>query len=113
LTDKFKTDIMTKDTAEIWEKYGTDVLLGGMWGGRADYNMLAQKRSNSDGKKIGVYVSARYESVFGSGSGKAEVDKQYSESFETSSVFAQMNSRGGNNALISVLKILRHGQKYK
>jgi hypothetical protein len=101
LTDKFKTDIMTKDTAEIWEKYGTDVLLGGMWGGRADYNMLAQKRSNSDGKKIGVYVSARYESVFGSGSGKAEVDKQYSESFETSSVFAQMNSRGGNNALIS------------
>ena len=101
LTEKFKTDIMTLDTAVIWERYGTDVLLGGMWGGRADYNMFAQKRSNSDGEKIGVYVSARYESVFSSGKGTVDVDKQYSESFETSSLFAQMNSRGGNNALIS------------
>lgn len=101
LTEKFKSEIMTLDTAVIWERYGTDVLLGGMWGGRADYNMFAQKRSNSDGKKIGLYVSARYESVFSSGSGSVQVDQQYAESFESNSVFAQMSSRGGNNALIS------------
>lgn len=100
-TAAFVKDIMTLDTATIWARYGTDVLLGGMWGGRADYNMSARKHNNSSGSDIGVYVKARYDGVIASGSSSVDIDKKYSEEFETSSVDALMTGRGGNNAVIT------------
>lgn len=101
ITAAFEDDMMKLDTADIWSRYGTDVLLGGLWGGRADYNMYAKRTGTSDGKDIGAYASARYESLFVSGSGSAGVDEKYKNNYESSSVYGKITARGGLSALIA------------
>lgn len=96
LTEQFKKDIMTIDTPEIFNRYGTDVMLGGMWGGRADYNMSAKKQASSSGESIGAYVSARYKSALGNGGSTVdEIDAKYKNEFQTNTVSAKTTVKGG------------------
>ena len=96
LKQEFKDDIMTMDTAAIWDRYGTDVILGGMWGGRADYNMSAKKQASSSGESIGAYVSARYKSIMGNGGSTVDsIDSRYKNEFQTNTVSAKTTVKGG------------------
>lgn len=98
---EFVADAGTLKPEDFLKKYGTDVLLGGMWGGRADYNFSAKKTASSDGTNIGAYAEASYHSVYGSAGGSVDVDSKYQKSFETSTVYSAVTARGGNPSTIT------------
>lgn len=99
VTASFMADLATAQPSAIIEKYGTHVMLGGIWGARLDYNMSAKKISEKAGSKIGSYAQAKAEATYGSftGSvdGSASVDTEYKDDFDTSSVQTDTNAYGG------------------
>ena len=92
----FLDDIDRLSAGQIIAKYGTDVILGGMWGGRADFNMSAKKSATSDGKNIGAYASAKYKSVLVDASGSVDVDSKYNSDFQTETTNWKIVTRGGD-----------------
>lgn len=108
---EFASDAKMLKPEELLKKYGTDVLLGGMWGGRADYNFSAKKTASSDGANIGAYAEASYRSVYGSAGGSVDVDSRYKELFETSTVYSTITSRGGNPSSITSWSDLKAWQE--
>ena len=97
----FINAIASSSAEQVIEKYGTDVILGGMWGGRADFNMSAKKSATSDGKNIGAYASAKYNSVLVNASGSVDVDSNYKSDFQTESTNWKIVTRGGDPSGVS------------
>ena len=93
----FLADLVAKTSAQIFEIYGTDVMLGGKWGAKLDYNMSALKKANSSGSEISAYVEARYKSFLSGGSTDAHVDDQFSSSFQSDRTDIITNAYGGDS----------------
>jgi hypothetical protein len=74
-------------------------MLGGVLGARLDYAMSARKKSGTDGMQIGAYAKAKAEAAIEgvkAGAGwEANVDTEYSQFFETSSVETRTTAVGG------------------
>ncbi|MDA3898899.1 MAG: MAC/perforin domain-containing protein [Spirochaetes bacterium] len=97
---QFLKDLDLLSGEELINKYGTDVMLGGIWGARLDYHLSVKKKTESSGIDVGAYAEARASATFGvveaGGGATASVDSTYSEYFETSSVETTTNAYGGS-----------------
>ncbi len=90
----------TDNFTRVIERYGTHVMLGGVWGARLDYNLSTQKRSESAASAIGTYVQSRASvkiKVVNVGTEtEAEVDRQYESAFDTSKTVVNTVAYGGD-----------------
>jgi hypothetical protein len=98
-TDDFKNDLTNKKCDEIIRIYGTHVMLGGILGARLDYHFSSQKKIHSRAGSFGAYAKAKaeatIEAVKAGGGVSFELDKKYSEYFETDETRTKTSALGG------------------
>lgn len=106
LSEAFKTDLKAfgegkKTGSDFIKKYGTHVMLGGIWGARLDYHFSTKKKVKNASTQIGAYAKAKAEVTFGIGSGSGgtqiSTDSAFSEYFETTSVAVSTVAYGGSS----------------
>lgn len=100
LSDEFQSDLQTKSGEALIEKYGTHVMLGGVWGARLDYHLTARKKTLAVGTQIGTYVKNRAEATFDAVTVTAEtyaaVDNEFNNYFEVGELIVSTNAYGGS-----------------
>jgi hypothetical protein len=101
LTDGFKNDLDNMNPDALVAKYGTHVLVGGVFGGRLDYNMSMAKTSTSSQTNFGSYVTATAKvSGFGAEAGiqiSNEEQRKIEQSFNTATSEVSVYAYGGDN----------------
>ncbi len=99
LSASFLSDLETKTPAAIISEYGTEVMLGCVWGARLDYHFSARKKGDSSTYSIGAYAKAKAEvslqGITAGGGTSSEVDTKYSSSFETTDISIKTVAVGG------------------
>ncbi len=90
LAPGFLRDLDNLTGSQIIAKYGTDVMLGGIWGARLDYHFSAKKKTGSSSYEIGAFAKAKAEATFegitAGGGTETELTTKYGSSFEMGSV---------------------------
>ena len=56
ISSGFAADLAALNADQLIDKYGTHVMLGGIWGARLDYSITAKKKTGKTGESIGNYV---------------------------------------------------------
>ncbi len=99
LTDQFKKDVDAMNSDDLIKKYGTHVMLGGVWGARLDYDIVVKKKISNVSSQIGAYANAKFEATYGPASVNAganlNVDNQYTNYFEMNTAEIRTHAYGG------------------
>lgn len=86
---------------DLFDNYGTHVMVGVITGARYDYNVAAEESSSNTGESITAYAQASFAKTFGS----AAASSSYSEDTETYNAFSSsetsVSAVGGNSAVVA------------
>lgn len=95
----FIEDVATLSATELITKYGTHVMLGGIWGARLDHSISAQKKAGKNGESIAQYVnvsaSGTIQGINVGVTAKEETEQKFMSEFETSTVKTTTAAYGG------------------
>jgi len=100
-TDEFKTDLNnTSMTAKaLVDKYGTHVMLGGIYGARLDHHLSTVTRNDKAIDKLGYYVKTsadvKFLSASAGGAFSSEQQAEIESSFETTNTVIKTIALGG------------------
>jgi hypothetical protein len=99
LSAGFTADVKRLSGVDLITKYGTHVMLGGLWGARLDHNFTAQKKAGKDGSSIGQYVKVSAEGTIQGvtlGANVAEdTEQSFLSEFETTNTYSSTSAYGG------------------
>jgi hypothetical protein len=99
VTPAFQSDRETMSAGEFIARYGTHVMLGGLWGARLEYNLSAMKKGGSDEKSCALYIKVMAEANVGAintgASVGSENEEKFKSSFEATSMDVKTRAVGG------------------
>lgn len=96
-TSQFLSDAASLNINEFIEKYGTHVIVGGIWGASLDFSMSAQRKSVSNTYSFGAFVKAEATIEGISLGGSTEISTEFSNYYEASTKKVTINAKGGNS----------------
>lgn len=96
-TSQFLSDAASLSIADFVKKYGTHVIVGGIWGASLDFSMSAQRKSVSNTYSFGAFVKAEATVEGISLGGSQEISAEFSNYFEASTKKVTINAKGGNS----------------
>jgi hypothetical protein len=96
-TNQFLSDAASLNINEFVEKYGTHVIVGGIWGASLDFSMSAQRKSVSNTYSFGTFVKAEATIEGISLGGSTEISAEFSNYYEASTKKVTINAKGGNS----------------
>mgnify|MGYP000916631429 CR=1 FL=1 len=100
ISSGFAADLVALNADLLIDKYGTHVMLGGIWGARLDYSITAKKKTGQTGKSIGNYVKVSAEATIKGVqlgvTNSTAVKTSFAEEFETSSLDHKTIAYGGD-----------------
>lgn len=97
LSQAFIEDLKTLTPDEIISNYGTDVMMGGIWGARMDYNMSAFKKTNTVNTSLTRYAEASYNYLVSSAQIDGSITSNFEASYEKTKKEVRTNAYGGSS----------------
>jgi len=98
-TASFTSDLASMTNEQLIAKYGTHVMLGAVLGARLDYHLSTEKKDEKSITNLAAYVKANAEAtvkgVDVGGGTTTDVEKKYSEYFETTTTMIKTKAVGG------------------
>jgi hypothetical protein len=96
LTDNAKNAINNDDFSQLFQKFGTHVMVGVYIGARLDYNLSIKITEQSDKEHLETYAKVAFKSSFASAALSASMDKTTEERMSTYGKTESSSVKGGN-----------------